>query len=136
MQTFKGTSYQDRQANAAQARRALADKFKERPGADDPTVVARQEARREILRARAEREAERDRQRQIAAVAEAKRLEAERIAREETERRTAEEAAQLAALEAEEKAKLEVEKKAERDARYAARKANKLKRKQELKRMW
>lgn len=136
MHAFKGSKFQDRITAAADARRALAAKFKDRPAPDDPEVVARQKARQEVLRARAEREAIREKERAARAAEEARRKEAERIAREEQERREAEEREQLLILEAEEKARIEAQKKAERDARYAARKANKQKRKEDARRFY
>ena len=136
MTALKGTNFQDRIAAAAEARKALAEKFKDRPAPDDPEVIARREARQEVLRARTEREAIRAKERAARAAEEARRKEEERLAREEKERREAEEREQLRTLEAEEKARLEAEKKAERDARYAARKANKQKRKEEARRFY
>ncbi len=133
---FKGSTYQDRISAAADSRKALAEKFKNRPKEDDPAVVARKAARAEILRARAERDAIRERERAERAAEDARRREVERLAREEQERRDAAEREELARLEAEEKAQVEAQKKAERDARYAARKANKQKRKQDAKRFY
>ena len=106
------------------------------PAPIDPDVIARQQARQEVLRARAEREAIREKERAARAAEDARRLEAERLAREEQERREAEEREQLMVLEAEEKARIEAQKKAERDARYAARKANKQKRKEDARRFY
>lgn len=136
MHAFKGSKFQDRITAAADARKALAAKFKGRPGPDHPDVIARQKARQEVLRARAEREAIREKERAARAAEDARRLEAERLAREEQERRAAEEREQLMVLEAEEKARIEAQKKAERDARYAARKANKQKRKEDARRFY
>ena len=136
MPAFKGSKFQDRITAAADARKALAEKFKDRPKPDDPAVVARKLERQEILRARAEREATREKERAIRAAEEARRLEQERLEREERERREAEEREQLRVLEAEEKAAIEAQKKAERDARYAARKANKQKRKEDARRFY
>lgn len=136
MTAFKGSKFQDRITAAAEARKALAEKFKDRPGPDDPEVAARRQARQEVLRARAEREAIRAKERAEREAEEARRKEAERLAREEKERREAEEREQLLVLEAEEKAKLEAQKKAERDARYAARKARKQQRKEDARRFY
>jgi hypothetical protein len=63
MPAFNGAKFQDRQQTAADARRALLEKFKARPSADDPAVVAREAARREIIQAREARTAEREAQR-------------------------------------------------------------------------
>ena len=75
MQAFKGSKFQDRITAAADARKALAEKFKDRPKPDDPAVVARKLERQEVLRARAEREAVRAKERAIRAAEEARRLE-------------------------------------------------------------
>jgi hypothetical protein len=145
MPAFNGTSFQDRQKTASEARKALLEKFKARPAEDDPVVIEREAQRREIAAAREARAAER----------EAKRLaEAEQKAREDAER-AARTQAQLEAearereatslIEAKEreiaaqeavqaKALLEIEKKAERDARYAARKGRKAQAKSEERR--
>ena len=136
MQAFKGSKFQDRITAAADARKALAEKFKDRPKPDDPEVVARKLERQEVLRARSEREAVRAKERAIRAAEDARRLEQERVAREELARKEAEEREQLLAMEVEEKAALEAQKKAERDARYAARKVNKQKRKEDARRFY
>lgn len=112
MRGFKEPKFADRQKAAQDARRALLEKFRAQPGADDPEVVKRREEREAIAARREEARLERE-----AAKAEEKRL-AEEAAAAEAARvaREAEEAAErLAALEAEQKAK--------RDARYAARKS-------------
>ncbi|KQZ31331.1 hypothetical protein ASD50_15915 [Mesorhizobium sp. Root552] len=120
----------ERRNAANEAKKALLERFKTRPAADDPAVVARKAERQAILAARAERDAEKAK------------LKQERLAREAAERATREAAAEKARLEAEAKAaeesKLreteeneriarllsdEAERKAKRDARYAARKA-------------
>ena len=136
MTVFKGSKFQDRIASAAEARKALAQKFKERPGPDDPDVVARREERQAVLKARGEREEIRARERAERQAEDARRKEADRVAREERERREAEEREQLVVMEAEEKSRLEGEKKAERDARYAARKARKQQRKEDARRYY
>ena len=111
MRGFKEPGFADRQKAAEKARQNIVDRFRSRPGPDDPTVQARAAERAAIAanreKLKAEREtakAEQKRQEQEAAAAEAA-----RIAREQEE-----EAARLAALETDLKAK--------RDARYAARK--------------
>lgn len=103
MSTAKYFKYQNRAADAAAAKQAMLERFKARPGPDDPAVVARQAELKAIEDARAAREAER--------------LEAKQA---ELARQKAEAAAAVAA----EKARL-AEQKAARDAKYAARKARK-----------
>ena len=61
MRTLKGTEFSDRSKNSTEAKKALLERFKARPAADDPTVLARQEERRQIIEAREVREAERRR---------------------------------------------------------------------------
>lgn len=111
---FKEPSFADRQAAAQNARKNILEKFKAKPGPDDPAV----------LKKVAERQA------QAIARAEAQKL--REAARIEKKAREAELAAQAAAearrlqLEKEEaEAKLKAEQKAARDARYAARKKKK-----------
>ncbi len=125
MPAFKGASFQDRQKSTAEAKKALLEKFKARPAADDPAVIAREAERREIVAARAARTAERERQKAEEHAALQARLKIEAEAREaaelaEAERLQLEAEAAIAA-----KAQLEIEKRAERDARYAARKGRK-----------
>ena len=129
MSFMNSNNFADRQAAAANARKALAEKFLSRPKYDpnDPAVVEREAKRREILEAREVREVERQKRKAEQAVAEAARLAAEEAARLETLRL---EAVALEAAEAarrEEEAKLEYERKLDRDARYAARKERKKK---------
>jgi hypothetical protein len=134
MADIKGSSFQDRQAATAKAKSALLEKFKARPKPDDPAVVEREEKRRAVLEARAVREAERARLRAIRDAEEKVRREAEEAARIERERLDAEERERDKEEQLRMKAELEVQKKAERDARYAARKARKAQRKQEIQR--
>ena len=103
MSFLNSNNFADRQAAAANARKALAEKFLSRPKYDpnDPAVIEREAKRRAILEARELREVER-------------------------QKRKAEEAAAEAARR-EEEAKLEYERKLDRDARYAARKERKKK---------
>ncbi len=101
MPKFSFNNFTDRQAAAAEARKALLDKFKTRPSEDDPAVQARRAERAAILKAREEREA-------VKAAARAEEearqavIRAEREAREAAERaaREAQEAAARAAREA------------------------------------
>jgi hypothetical protein len=100
----------DRLSAAAAARKALIEGFKTKR--DDPDVLARQAALKEISAAREARRS----QRQADKEAEAVRLAAEAAARDAEEKRLAQETKINAAA-------LEAERKAARDARYAARKA-------------
>ncbi|HPG04866.1 MAG TPA: DUF6481 family protein, partial [Rhodoblastus sp.] len=70
MRSFNGSRFQDRQTAAADARKALIEKFQNRPGSDDPAVQAHAAERQAIIEARKIREAEK----------------AERRAKEEAER--------------------------------------------------
>ena len=119
----------DRLATAAKARQAMLEKFKAKPGPDDPDFLARQAER---IRLAEEREA-RIAERRAAKEAEAARIAAEeKRIQEEKEREAAELAAYIArkandaaAANAEAKARalaLAAEQKAARDARYARRK--------------
>ena len=123
MAIYKERNFAERRQTANDAKKALLEKFKARPAADDPAVLAKQAERKAAADARAQREAERKEQ---------KRAQAEREARERAER----EAATAEAARAEAEAKQQAEKdlvdrlladeaarKAKRDARYAARKA-------------
>jgi hypothetical protein len=131
MSFLNTNSFLDRQAAAAKARKTMAEKFLSRPKYDpsDPAVIEREAKRREILEGRAVREIERQKRKAEAEAAEAIRLAAEEAARQEALRLEA-----LASEEAEtarraELERLEYEKKLERDARYAARKDRKQKKK-------
>ena len=53
---FNFNSFSDRQTTATEARKALLEKFKNRPSEDDPVVVARKAERSAIVNARDERE--------------------------------------------------------------------------------
>jgi hypothetical protein len=127
---FREKEFTERLKTQAEAKKALLEKFKARPGPDDPAVVARKAEREAILKAREERDRQKEKERQERLAREA----AERAVREAAERevRLAEEArlkAEAEAREAEEHERLarqlvgEAERKAARDARYAARKA-------------
>ncbi len=120
----------ERRNAANEARKALLERFKAKPAADDPAVLAKQAERKAILEARAIREAEKQKlkQERLAreaaekaareAAEEAARLEAEAKAAAEAKLREAEENERIARLLAD-----EAERKAKRDARYAARKS-------------
>jgi len=120
MSAFDYRNFDDRRQNSANAKAALLAKFKARPGADDPEMIAKAKARQEIARARDER----IREREAARIAAEKKATEEKRAREEAElaAQIAREAAEAAAAQERKAAELEA-KKALRDARYAARKA-------------
>src|SRR5271154_6571044 len=142
MSFLNANSFLDRQAAAAKARKEMAEKFLSRPKYDpnDPAVLEREAKRRAILEGRAAREIERQKRKAEAEAAEALRRAADEAARQETLRlqRLAREAPEAGAgvppssgggpRRAEEE-RLEYEKKLERDARYAARKDRKQKKK-------
>lgn len=131
MSFLNGNSFSDRQAAAAKAKKAMAEKFLEKSKYDpnDPAVLERESKRKTILEARAVREVERAKRRAEEAVAEAARKAADEADRQEKLRLEAlvreAEVQQLR----EEQEKQEFEKKLERDARYAARKERKKKKK-------
>ncbi|MGO8740557.1 DUF6481 family protein [Rhodoblastus sp.] len=145
MPAFKGASFQDRQKSTAEAKKALLEKFKARPAADDPVVIEREAQRREIAAAREARVAGRD-ARLRAEADERARQEAEKQAalqarlKVDEEAREADSIVEAARLQLEAeaaiqtKALLEIEKRAERDARYAARKGRKAESKSERRR--
>jgi len=131
MSLMNGNSFADRQAAAAKARKAMVEKFLANAKYDpsDPAVIEREAKRKEILEARAVRDAERARRNAEEAVAAAARNAADEAVRQEQLRlealaREAEEQRRR-----EEEERLEYEKKLERDARYAARKERKKKKK-------
>jgi hypothetical protein len=114
MSGFKEPSFADRQKAALEAKKNILNKFRAKPGPDDPAVMQRQ----------AEREAQ--------AALRAKAKLAREAEKAEKKIREAELAAQAAAQLAREKEEaaarelaLEAERKAARDARYAARKKRK-----------
>ena len=129
MSFFSSNNFQERQAAAAQAKKAMAEKFLSRPKYDpnDPTVRDREAKRLAILEARELRDAERLKRKAEAEAAEAARLAAVEAARVEALRQ--EELARQAAeaVQRAEEEKLEFERKLDRDARYAARKERKKK---------
>lgn len=125
MSISKHQNFQDRRAAADAAKKELLEKFKARPAADSPEMLAKQAERARVAAEREKRAAEREQE---------KREKAERLEREEAARlAAAEEAANAERLAREEadKARIEqvmqyeMERKAARDARYAARKARK-----------
>ena len=118
MAGFKEAGFNERMSAAAEAKKAMLEKFRAKPGADDPAFLEKQAARQAIREAREARAAER-KAAKLAAEAEAKAAR-EAAAKAEEERLAAEQAEREA-----EAARLKAEQKAARDARYAARKARK-----------
>ena len=115
MKGFKEQDLKERLARATKARQEALEKFKARPGPDDPAVLKRQQERMAIAAARETREAERKAQKAKEAEERAAREAIEKVVREARERREAVEKVIRDASEA-------AERKAERDRRYAARK--------------
>src|SRR5215218_3434353 len=88
MSGHKDKKFSERLSTAADAKKALLDKFRARPAADDPAVVARQEARHAISDARDARVAEQEiarAEQQAARLAQDAQEAAEREARETVE---------------------------------------------------
>lgn len=77
-------SFTGRQADSANAKKALLERFKARPGPDDPIMRQRRAERLAVAAARAEREVEKAaavaKAARLAAIAEAERAEQERLA--------------------------------------------------------
>ncbi len=116
MKGFKEKTFSDRLQEAASARKAALERFKDRPAADDPDVVRRREERLRIAAARDERLAARKAVKEVEAAQRAEQDAIERVEREARERREAVEKVIRDAADA-------AERKSARDARYAARKA-------------
>ncbi len=130
MPFYKDQSAADRLAEQAKAKKAMLERFRAKPGPDDPEVMARIAERKAIAEARDKRAAER----RAAKEAEAARIAADKALIEAEKQREAAEleaylarkADDAAAANAEHKARalaLAAEQKAARDARYARRKA-------------
>ena len=119
MMAFKGDNFRDRATAAADARKKLAERFKQAPKPDDPRVLALAEERRAIAGARELRQAERAK---IKAEQETQKAEQARLKAIE-DARAAEEARLLAIQDRARQLQVAAEQKAARDARYAARKA-------------
>jgi Family of unknown function (DUF6481) len=118
MSGFKIPNFNDRLDSAQKAKQAALEKFKAKPGPNDPEFQARQAER---VRIEAERQVRRE-----TAKLEKVRIEAEAEVRRQAElaaKKAAEQEAYEAELRAQEE--LETKQKAIRDARYAARKAAK-----------
>jgi uncharacterized protein DUF6481 len=116
MREYKDQNRQERLERAAKAKQEILEKFRSRPAADDPAVLARAAERKAIADAREAREKERDERKRKEAEERAQREAVEKAEREARERREAVEKVIRDAAEA-------AERKAERDRRYAARKA-------------
>jgi Family of unknown function (DUF6481) len=131
MSFINGNSFSDRQAAAAKARKAMAEKFLANAKYDpaDPTVLEREAKRKAILEARALRDVERAKRKAEQAALEAARRAAEDAARQEQLRLEALAREAEAQRAREEEERIEFEHKLERDARYAARKERKKKKK-------
>jgi Family of unknown function (DUF6481) len=131
MSFLNGNKFADRQANAAKARKEMAEKFLANSKYDpaDPAVVERETKRKAILEARKVRDVERAKRKAEQEAAEAVRRAAEEAARQEQLRLDALAREAEAQREREEAERLEYERKLERDARYAARKERKKKKK-------
>lgn len=101
MSSFLENGFADRRNTAAQAKKALLEKYKASLNSDDPEIARRRAERQAIVEARKAREAARDAAREVARL-EAERKAAEEAARLEAERIAAEEKrlAELAAAEA------------------------------------
>ena len=76
MPNFFGQNFKDRQTAAAEAKKALAAKFLEKPpfNPEDPAYIERQKERRAIAEAREAREAQRAAERAAKAAVQAARL--------------------------------------------------------------
>jgi hypothetical protein len=131
MSFLNGNRFTDRQAAAAKARKEMAERFLANSKYDpaDPAVVEREAKRKAILEARKVRDAERVRRKAEEAAGEAARRAAEETARQEQLRLEGLAHEAEAQRQREEAERLEYERKLERDARYAARKERKKKRK-------
>ena len=131
MSFLNGTTFTDRQAAAAKARKEMAEKFLANSKYDpaDPAVVEREAKRKAILEAREVRDAERAKRKVEQEAADAARRAAEEAARQEQLRLEALSREADLQRQREEDERLEYERKLERDARYAARKERKKKKK-------
>lgn len=116
MNPSKDNQFSDRLETAAKAREAMLDRYKARPPADDPAVVARQAERQAVIRAREER----NKERAVARAADEARRVVEAKALREFE---AAEVLRVAAEKVARQAAMAAEQKQARDARFAARKA-------------
>ena len=116
MREYKDQKRLERLERAAKAKQDILEKFRSRPAADDPAVLARAAERKATAQAREARQKERDERKRKEAEERAQREAIEKAEREARERREAVAKVIRDAAEA-------AERKAERDRRYAARKA-------------
>jgi hypothetical protein len=116
---YKNDDFNNRLSEAAKAKTALLERFRARPGPDDPAVIARKAAQAEIEAARELRMAER----KAAKEAEARRLAEEQAALAAEQKAKDVEALARKAEEIARAAERAAAAKAARDARYAARNA-------------
>ncbi len=119
MSAFKGAGFNDRRDAAANAKKALLEKFKARPAIDDPAMLERQAELKAISDAREVRAAERAKTKEADLARQ--RVEEEAALREQERLAAEQEVLRLEGLAREEAIK--AERKAARDAKYAARKA-------------
>ena len=89
MKGFKDQDMKERLARAAEARQKALEKFKARPAADDPAVIARAAERKAVAEAREARERERAAIKAKEAEERAAREAIEKVEREARERREA-----------------------------------------------
>jgi hypothetical protein len=131
MSFMNGNKFADRQANAAKARKDMAEKFLANSKYDptDPAIVEREARRKEVLEARKVRDVERAKRKAEQEVADAARRAVEEASRQEQLKLEALAREAEAQHKREEEERLEYERKLERDARYAARKERKKKKK-------
>ena len=131
MSFLNGNKFADRQANAAKARKEMAEKFLANSKYDpaDPAIVEREAKRKEILEARKIRDVERAKRKAEQEAADAVRRAAEEAAHQEQLKLEGLAREAEAQRQREEEERLEYERKLERDARYAARKERKKKKK-------
>ncbi len=130
MANFNNANFADRKSASANAKAALLEKLRSKPGADDPATLAKQAERKAIYEARQQRAAEREALRREREAREAEeraaQTAAEAAAAAEREREQAAERAAAEEVRLQRAAKIiadEVVRKEARDARYAARKA-------------
>jgi len=119
MSAHKNDNFGERLSTAANAKNAALEKFRARPGPDDPVFLERQAALTAINVARDARIQER----KVAREAEAARVAAEKAALAAAEKAIAAEQAARKAEGSTRSAALAAQQKAARDARYAARTA-------------
>ncbi|MDJ0390781.1 DUF6481 family protein [Roseomonas sp. E05] len=119
MTPHKNDTFNDRLATAAKAKEAMLERFRARPGPNDPVLLEQQAARKATAEARDARNAAR----RIVREAEAAQLAAEKVAAAEQQKALAAAQAAEAEAAAQRAAALPAQQKAARDARYAARQA-------------